>query len=312
MQNRRLHEGYKENDELIGFAHEIIRQYVELAASKGNLQKFYDMLGIRFAFPAEYSQGQPDVAIKHASFEKEQSYNRLGIVNSAQEAFGDLMLKIDDRGLDTKFPILSDGGMFLSHLYYSWTASEVKGGSFSRSKNAIYIDSTLINPLAIGPIYNELLKYRVKSNAVTSNDVDITKLKQAFYNGIKKSSLPTTLIHELQHAYDYARSDGKFSTDSRSKEFYDPKNYDDTLCSNTSFARTMYLQRLYYQLPHEYWARMSEFLKKTRNVVRRVSAKQYLVKLPTTFVEWDSLEDADRKRLYKAAYQYWQMKNGKQ
>ena len=75
-------------------------------------------------------------------------------------------------------------------------------------------------------------------------------------------SFKNTVVHELRHTYDSFQSNYKYSSDKRSENYYDKmvllkiKNYDD----DTYKIIKKELNEIYYTLPHEYWARLAEYI----------------------------------------------------
>lgn len=97
--------------------------------------------------------------------------------------------------------------------------------------------------------FKELLDYHIK---VAPKDPDDNSINADYAKRIIRSILGTlyrsTLVHELQHAYDHFRSNGKYTNDKKSRNYY--KNFNAMVddMSNKNFLK-------YLKLPHEYWAR---------------------------------------------------------
>ena len=110
-------------------------------------------------------------------------------------------------------------------------------------------------------------------------------------------SFRSTLIHELQHAYDAYRSGGKYSSDKRSVRYYKEK-VDGPM---SDLERSVYLS-----LPHEYWARfsqtMAEIFKEGMGFAELVDKFK-----SSSIMKFGSLRDGDKRRILKALYAYWDL-----
>lgn len=112
------------------------------------------------------------------------------------------------------------------------------------------------------------------------------------------------LVHELQHAFDDYRSNGKYDTDKKSKRYYKTDTYD-FFADDTEDPKDILL---YYKLPHEYWARFSDF------VTRRFTDYQKPFNIvfdnfKLWFKGYSILPENDKIRLQKALYKYWSEEN---
>jgi hypothetical protein len=110
-------------------------------------------------------------------------------------------------------------------------------------------------------------------------------------------SFRSTLIHELQHAYDAYRSGGKYVSDKRSVAFYNKRGENDM--SDEEY-------QVYLSLPHEYWARFSQTM---ADIFRDgMSFEDLLDKFKKSVImRFDSLRDGDKRRILKALYGYWDL-----
>jgi len=110
-----------------------------------------------------------------------------------------------------------------------------------------------------------------------------------------------SILHELQHAYDYFRSNHKDASDSRSIKYYKEKE------KNPLFHQTEIGKQLYYSLPHEYWARFSSFVSELDlsdyNTFNDLSAY-----FKDKFEGYKFLREKDKKRLIGALYKVFSNK----
>lgn len=124
-----------------------------------------------------------------------------------------------------------------------------------------------------------------------------SKVKQAFSRLYGKN-----LLHELQHAYDAFRSKNLYAKDKRSKKYYKKlKNPQSNSLSDKE------MDNLYLSLPHEYWARFSEFIGSIF-FAGKPSFSVYLKVFKENFEGWDVLKNSDKIRLIKALYKYYTSK----
>jgi hypothetical protein len=129
-----------------------------------------------------------------------------------------------------------------------------------------------------------------------ADDISSSEAKQI----LKKAmgiSFRSTLIHELQHAYDAYRSGGKYRSDRRSVAYYNKRGEKDM--SDEEY-------QVYLKLPHEYWARFSQTM---ADIFRDgMSFEELLDKFKSSVImRFDSLRDGDKRRILKALYGYWDL-----
>ena len=117
------------------------------------------------------------------------------------------------------------------------------------------------------------------------------------------SAIRNILIHELQHAYDDFRSNGNYANDKKSKNYYKNLNYKPLSPGAVMDDKT---RQIYLTLPHEYWARFSEFATKR---YMGGSFDQILKTFKQTFSGYNLLSDNVKNRLQKALYKFWDEKN---
>jgi len=113
----------------------------------------------------------------------------------------------------------------------------------------------------------------------------------------------TTLVHELQHAFDDFKSKAKFDTDKKSIEYYKNK------ANKTNIDNELLSQ--YLNLPHEYWARFSEYISsKNDNYLKNIGIHKFFDDFKSSeIIELNKIDDIkDRKKLLKALYKYWYLK----
>lgn len=112
----------------------------------------------------------------------------------------------------------------------------------------------------------------------------------------------SSIAHELQHAYDYFRSEGKFSKSKQSAEFYKQVNKDNILDGFSPEA-----EKMYNNLPHEQWARFTETMEE---LVFDGGFKDVLNQFKDKYRNFNALSEKDKNRLIKALYVYYDNKKG--
>ena len=117
------------------------------------------------------------------------------------------------------------------------------------------------------------------------------------------SEIRSILIHELQHAYDDFRSNGNYAHDKKSNNYYKNLSYKPLSPDAVMDDKT---RQIYLTLPHEYWARFSEF---TTKRYMGGSFEQILATFKQTFSGYNLFSDNVKNRLQKALYKFWDEKN---
>lgn len=132
----------------------------------------------------------------------------------------------------------------------------------------------------------------------------------SFLEGLYKKELISTLIHELQHAIDNFRSGGKYDSDKRSREYYAKARTGEYTPAGEEGPMKPGQYEEYLQLPHEYWARFSQFV----NDVRWKHKRRLLDQTPSDllrilrlkFKGWNQLSGPDKRRIIKATINYYE------
>lgn len=137
------------------------------------------------------------------------------------------------------------------------------------------------------------------------NGIDVLNRAQKFY--LLKQAIEMvfseTILHELRHAYDDFRSGGKFISDKKSIKYYTKKK---NKTQSNEDEMTEKDWREYYNLPHEYWARFSTYLRKVRNInYNSITFNDLYNNFKDFFVGYDVLNNKDKKRLINALYKHW-------
>lgn len=125
---------------------------------------------------------------------------------------------------------------------------------------------------------------------------------------IKNSKVKTTMIHELQHAYDYFISNGKYTSDKKSKEFYKQKTDDNVSDSG--------MREKYLKLKHEINARFSQTIENLDyevfftnengdEEIGFIELKDYINNFKKDFVGWDLMTPKIKKYLFRRVSQYY-------
>lgn len=110
------------------------------------------------------------------------------------------------------------------------------------------------------------------------------------------------IIHELQHAFDFFKSDGKYTNDKLSKSYYQkykPDHYD------LNYEKTPEEYLAYLNLPHEYWARLSEYVNSTTKLNRDFDTLFDDFK-KSNIIRFNQINSPkDKAKLIKALYKVW-------
>lgn len=152
-----------------------------------------------------------------------------------------------------------------------------------------------------GERFKELLDFQIKfaNKNPDDNSIDAEDAKRML-NSILGTLFRSTLVHELQHAYDHFRSNGKYANDKKSKKYY--KNYN---VLNDDMSHKKFLE--YVKLPHEYWARFAQFIS-DRYYFKEDFKTLLLHFKESSRIKYYLLPDKDKKILIKALYKYWYLK----
>lgn len=144
-------------------------------------------------------------------------------------------------------------------------------------------------------------------NYVNSGTIYIWKCLSMYYNYNKKDGYnyknhykdfkKSTLVHELQHAYDYYRTKGKNSYIKRQFKFNDYVN-----------KHNFFDSERYYKLPSEIWARFTQLV----NALNfNKDFKSVLNDMKDDFdFKYYKLTDKQKKRIEKELYKYYIIKKG--
>lgn len=114
--------------------------------------------------------------------------------------------------------------------------------------------------------YYRVIKYYFSIDVV---DRIINSLSYGYYYESLSFSFQSTIIHELRHAYDSFQSNYKYASDKKSEKYYDKlisleiKKPDDS----TYKILEKELKEIYYTLPHEYWARLAEYVQNNEYIL---------------------------------------------
>lgn len=151
---------------------------------------------------------------------------------------------------------------------------------------------------------NILYDYIIENHKKYSKD----EIKEELYYYIGNINFFTVLRHELQHAYDYYISGGKFTSDKKSKDFYAKKrgNVIDTDPKTKEIMRVKYLR-----LQHEINARFTQTITELNDYGLHngdgsfVSIQDYLNTFKKWFYGWDIMTPKVQKYLMRRASQYY-------
>lgn len=130
------------------------------------------------------------------------------------------------------------------------------------------------------------------------------EIKEEVYYDIYNGDFISVLRHELQHAYDYYISDGKFTSDKSSKAYYAAKR--------NNAPKTNRLKLKYLRLQHEVNARFTEAIAELNSYGlfntdsnSFVELWEYLDNFKTLYYGWENMTPKIQKYLMRRASQYY-------
>ncbi len=151
---------------------------------------------------------------------------------------------------------------------------------------------------------NILYDYIIENHEKYSKE----EIKEELYYVIYSSRLISVIRHELQHAYDYYISDGKFNSDKKSKDFYSKRVDNDGEIDPEAKQK----QKVkYFRLQHEINARFTQTISElngyglVNNDGSMVTLKDYLEGFKKKFLAWDLMTPKIQKYLMRRASQYY-------
>ena len=270
-----LREGYKEVDELERLAEACIDLII-----KQNSQRIAPVFKWRFDNP-KTSFNEFQEIIRNNFFFSNQT---IGIKEAGKGGSGYPILK----------EFIKESGIRVEFSNKAGTSGVYVGGSLKR----IYIKMDT-KPFANDFAYQvdiamHLLK-KLPPESKMINALDI----------VMGANIRSTLIHELQHAYDDWRSGGKYDRNKRTADYRKTYSTDTLSGGDVTFSPEHWAK--YVQLPHEYWARFSQTV---RDIFMFPAAyekpfpdiqKKFVEKFPG----YKLMQEPDKKRLLKALYKYW-------
>lgn len=147
------------------------------------------------------------------------------------------------------------------------------------------------------------LKQNIQQGYVKFNDK-----QQAFKHGLIKT-YKEVLVHELQHAYDYYRTKGKFVNNKLTYDYKKDINKATDMNSITVIDNIFdeNIQKKYFNLPHEIWARFTETI---NQLDLSMNFNDLLIDFKKKFRKFDIISDEQKKRVIKALYKYYNIKKG--
>ena len=142
-----------------------------------------------------------------------------------------------------------------------------------------------------------------KEDILDINNKSIMSIYRLMYD-IMEESFKDLIVHELQHAYDDFRSDGKFVIHKKTQDFFRKQQEKGNHNIDTKEEYKNYLN-----LPHEMWARFSETITKFNKHDWKEDFIYVLKGFRKNFKGYKFLNEKDKKRLIKALYKYYNLKN---
>lgn len=112
------------------------------------------------------------------------------------------------------------------------------------------------------------------------------------------STFTSSLLHELRHHYDSYISKGKYDSDKKSIKYYDNRE------------KGVENLDLYYRLPHEYWARLTQFIADYKSYFygRKFNDILFYLKNDEHF-NFGKLTEKDKKKIINTLYRLWDEMN---
>jgi len=202
--------------------------------------------------------------------------------NSDSLNFKDIIFNVDS------YSVLKD---FIENSSISITFRDNLPG---RSRVKGNYDSGRVN-IFYGDYFKDILKYQI--GLYGDKEINSSEAKWTFKIALG-ATFRSTLIHELQHAYDDYRSSGKYASDKKSKKYYSGRN--------SSIEKSDEEYKIYLTLPHEYWARFSQTV---LDIFKEGIEFQELYDnfKRSSIMQFENLADSDKRRLIKALYGYWDL-----
>jgi hypothetical protein len=183
-------------------------------------------------------------------------------------------------------------------ITFKFKLTEDIGGDFNRK-----LKNSLINIT-----FSKEYFFKILDMFNNTRDFSVNK----FYI-ILKELIKNIVIHELQHAYDDFRSKKKYDTDKRSKNYYEKyKEYFENKDENKKMTPEQYKE--YLNLPHEYWARFTDYAdSKGIDFFKKENINKIIKDfMKSDIIEMDQIEKyKDKKILLKTLYKYWYLVNNK-
>ncbi len=152
---------------------------------------------------------------------------------------------------------------------------------------------------------------------------DLSELTEDRLHRIFSYTFISPLIHELRHVYDSFRSRGKYVDSKKAKEYFQKYH---PFGKEESTPKTPEQYDEYINLPHEVWARFTQWLqsqgkfyqmgKSRPHVELENGKKKWFASMRdvNTLIQnlkvydnmfWDKLSEEDRRRLIKAVINHW-------
>ena len=136
-------------------------------------------------------------------------------------------------------------------------------------------------------------------NINLNKNKQLSKIKTNVLYKTLTETFKTTLVHELQHAFDYYRSSGNFSKSKKTDRY--EKMVNDIKLSDTS-SMSKDVENLYNNLTHEQWGR---FTGAVSEIDFNDTFENILSIFKSKFRKYDNLSVNDKKRINKALYKYY-------
>lgn len=226
--------------------------------------------------------------------------NRIAKRNNGDYHFNKDVFSISGVALKNQYDVLDS--LIKSNLSF-WFVNNIKNSYFSGDGGGqIRINHPSKN-------FISTLKYNIESSHDLRDLEDGSFSKEDCIKILKISvgaSYRRIIAHEIQHALDYLKSKGKYTSDLKSKNYYKKLISDPRDINSKDMSQKEYLT--YLNLPHEYWARFTEYVADNSPYFFTNPFDKVLKDFKdSNIIRFNSIKSSkDKRRLLKAIYKVWE------
>lgn len=214
----------------------------------------------------------------------------------------DIFEKKDDERVEIERLVVSDSNIDENKYSDDVVKQMIRSGIVLKFDNNLASSGRYGNGIIrLNPSKNQIKKYLNYYYNLYDGDLQaLTKRQIASPLNILFSVVfRKILVHELRHYYDDVKTNGKYTKDSRSKVYY--KNLYNKHTSEKWYE--------YFNLPHEYWARYTEYIGSVINKdFTSIDFPFFFDKFKKEYYKWDVLEKKAKRKLIKALYKFFMAK----